>query len=259
MVSRNIKQLETELGFPLFTRSGKQLSLTRGGKAFFQWVTELDEASSWGRGTFSRAEAERFTVAFCNLCAAPVELRRAVDELRADYPELALRAASAVETGSLLQRHQISAAVLPEPSALEFSTQPNMRMSAPFGSAPLFLMAESELLEGGQPRWEKLSRKPLVLPEMGKAMEEHISGLCSGLFSERGFAPPEIRLLPNPSSALAQCLCRCGFTLLPDTPETENRSVLGRFQVGEPLHFVVLSQCVPESAILAPLMERLGV
>ena len=222
-------------------------------------MTELDEAISWGRGTFSRAEAERFSIAFCDLCAVPDELRRAVCELREDYPELTLRAASAGETGSLLQRHQISAAVLPEPAALEFSTQPNMRMSAPFGAAPLYIMASDRLFDEDGPRWEALSHMPLLLPDMGRAMREYISGLCRGLFGERGFTPPEIRMLPNPASVLARCVCQCGFTLMPETPETENRAILSRFPAGGTLSFVVLSQCAPESAILAPLMERLGV
>ena len=259
VVSRNIKQLETELGFSLFTRSGQQLSLTRGGKAFFKWVTELDEAISWGKSTFSKTEADCFVVAYSDICSVPDSLRKAAAELKINCPELTLCAATVTEIGSQLQRRQIAAGVLPAPAALEFSTQPNMVTSAPFDSAPLYLMAAPELYDEEEPAWRELAHMPLLMPEMGKNMENRILEICRNLFCAHGIEQPEVKILPNLYSVLAQCLCRCGFTLAMENPVTEGREILKKFRLKTSLDFVVLSQCIPENEMIAPLMERLGV
>lgn len=128
-VSMQIKQLEAQLGVPLFHRTTRRVRLTREGeqllihaqRALAEWgngLRHIREAADLQRGTLSLA---------CVPTIAATRLPEVLSLYQADYPDIAiqLRELAAEELFNALRRQEVDFAVGPDAERLsEFSFDP---------------------------------------------------------------------------------------------------------------------------------------
>lgn len=217
-VSRSIRKMEEELGYPLFIRNSQSMQLSKGGEYYYQWLTTLDESLAWANVHFvdsANSATSRFRIAFCNWVGMPEEVLRASAALQAQYPTLSIEymTGSAVDTFGFVEKGTADLVILPESAAFYITGYPDTYISTPFHLAQLQLYAGEEFFPDGQPDREALRSRPLLLsPHAGQTDEpvQRAAAAALGL-SEL----PEIVRVPNLDSVYAEILCGTGYTVSP--------------------------------------------
>lgn len=217
-VSRSIRKMEEELGFPLFIRNSQAMQLSQGGEYYYQWLTALDESLSWANTHFADsagAAPGRFRIAFCDWVGGVEELLRASAALQQQQPELSIEflTGSATEAFGFVEKGKADLVILPETAAFYITGFPDTYISIPFHLAELYLFASEEFWHGDQLDREALRDRPLLLSPHGGQTDDTLRRAAADAL---GLAtPPEVARVPNLDSTYTEALCGTGYTISP--------------------------------------------
>lgn len=117
-LSRQIQQLESQLGFPLFIRSTRKVSLTSEGEALFPQARELMEAADKTRGTMrnlSRSYSSVIAFGLNPYCYWVPARQRLLDRFAASYPAASVELVSnySARLLSKLRKRSLDVALIP--------------------------------------------------------------------------------------------------------------------------------------------------
>ncbi len=222
-VSRSIRKMEQELGFPLFIRNSQSMELSKGGEYYYNWLTTLDESLSWASMHFGDYAAGggqvRFRIAFCDWIGDLPPMLRAAERLKHEHPELIVEylTGPAADTFGFVEKGSADIVILPETAAFYITGYPDTYISIPFHLAHLNAYCSHEFCDdAGRPDREALARRPLILSPLGGQTEDTVVRAAAewlGLGK-----PPEILRVPNLDSVYMEALCGAGYTISPENP-----------------------------------------
>ena len=215
-LSRQIHDLEDELGTKLFDRAKQKLALTPAGEAFLkearQILSQVQRASQLAKAA-SRGEAGQLSVAILPPIGG-LFLPPAIRAFRERFPVVdlnVLELAPQAQIMALLDR-RIDLGFVPLPVIklapdLEFETVREVELMA-------VLPSGHRLAKQRRLALAKLARDPFVLLNRSAAAMLHdwILNLCR----EAGFEAQVIKLADSPSSILELVASGFGVSLLPD-------------------------------------------
>lgn len=171
-LSRNIKQLEDDLGIILFERDNRSVALTHEGESFLVFAREvLQQWETYQESLVAQADQLRGQLSiYCSVTASYSFLYEILTEFRVKHPGIAIK----LHTGDPAQsierilagNEDIAIAVKPEklPAGISFK---------PITRSPLIFIAAKN---SGWPRisnktlssWQEI---PIIIPEEGLARE----------------------------------------------------------------------------------------
>jgi LysR family positive regulator for ilvC len=179
-LSRNIKQLEDDLGVNLFIRDNRSVSLTHEGEQFLYFAQQvIQQWETYRESLLAQAEEVRGQLSiYCSVTASYSFLYEILTEFRVSYPGIAIKLHTG-DPAQALQRvlsgdEDIAIAVKPERLPLGVSFKPISR-------SPLIFITANNQVDWQSHRWEEV---PLIIPEEGLARER-----LDQWFVEEGFQP----------------------------------------------------------------------
>ncbi|OIQ47369.1 MAG: transcriptional regulator IlvY [Gammaproteobacteria bacterium MedPE] len=170
-LSRNIQQLEQQLGVVLFDRDNRTVALTREGNLFVQYAKS--SLAQWDVFKHSlEGDSEDLLgelSIYCSVTASHSFLHQILARYRQQYPkvEIKLRTGDVVQSIPRVTNEQEDMAIAAKPDVL-----PNNMAFQTIGVSPLVFIAPIDRCEvqaqvdSGQFKWSKL---PLIVPEQGIA------------------------------------------------------------------------------------------
>ncbi len=262
-VSRSIRKMEEELGFPLFIRNSLSMQLSKFGENYYQWLTTLDESLDWANTRFgdnSGAAPNRFRIAVCNWIGGLQAVADAAQRLCAQHEDLSIEylTGSAIEVFGFVEKGKADIVILPETAAFYITGYPDTYISIPFYLAQLNLYISSEYLSGDG-RFDRaiLQRLPLILSPQGEQTDSvllHAAQDAAGLSKA-----PEILHAPNLDSVYAEVLCGAGYTISPGNPVVDRLTGLHCEPLPVSLPVVALwlqNRRVPWSPVFTELLAK---
>lgn len=172
-LSRSIKQLEDELGAPLFLRDNRSVRLTREGQQFREYASDVMNGWQAIRQTFKQ---DQLTLhgelsLYCSVTASYSFLYDILSSFRQDYPriEMKLHTGDAAKSVERVQEglEDLAIGARPDslPAGIEF--QPIARSELCFiGPQSPQLLSEEQLKHPGAASWRDV---PMILSEEGLA------------------------------------------------------------------------------------------
>lgn len=166
-LSRNIKQLEDDLGIQLFERDNRSVALTQDGKQFLHFAREmLQQWETYQESILSQANQLRGQLSiYCSVTASYSFLYEILTEFRKHYPGIAIK----LHTGDPAQsiervlagQEDIAIAAKPDkiPTGISFK---------PITDSPLIFICAKEKTEWNHTDWNQI---PVIIPEEGLARE----------------------------------------------------------------------------------------
>lgn len=190
-LTRIIKKLEEEVGFPLFERDNRLVKLAPAGVMFREYAAEtLQRWSDLQRELRHRSDRLTGTLSiFCSVTASYSVLHELLDRFRASYPDVDIQ----LRTGDtaltiqrvLDEREDVGIAALPDalPDKLAFRTirESPLVFIAPRAPSALVEQLQIQIRNGTELPWASI---PLVLSETGLAR-----GRVDDWFSSKGIKP----------------------------------------------------------------------
>ncbi|MBQ4846217.1 HTH-type transcriptional activator IlvY [Pseudoalteromonas sp. MMG005] len=184
-LSRQIKQLEQELGVALFIRDNRSVSLTAQGKAFVEYARTT--LSQW-RQFKSQCQDSRQPLSgelsfYCSVTATYSFVYDLFAQFRQQYPaiELNLNTGDPAFSITHVQNDKEDLAVAVKPTHL-----PNGISYLPLGRSPLVIIAPtmacplSDLLDSNVNGVMEWSQLPFIMPEHG-ILKERLDTFCTEL------------------------------------------------------------------------------
>lgn len=166
-LSRNIKQLEDDLGIQLFERDNRSVALTQDGKQFLHFAREmLQQWETYQESILSQADQLRGQLSiYCSVTASYSFLYEILTEFRKQHPGIAIK----LHTGDPAQsiervlagQEDIAIAAKPDkiPTGISFK---------PITDSPLIFICAKEKTEWNHTDWNQI---PVIIPEEGLARE----------------------------------------------------------------------------------------
>jgi LysR family positive regulator for ilvC len=166
-LSRNIKQLEDDLGIQLFERDNRSVALTQDGKQFLHFAREmLQQWETYQESILSQADQLRGQLSiYCSVTASYSFLYEILTEFRKQHPGIAIK----LHTGDPAQsiervlagQEDIAIAAKPDkiPTGISFK---------PITDSPLIFICAKEKMEWDHVEWSQI---PVIIPEEGLARE----------------------------------------------------------------------------------------
>jgi LysR family positive regulator for ilvC len=166
-LSRNIKQLEDDLGIQLFERDNRSVALTQDGKQFLHFAREmLQQWETYQESILSQADQLRGQLSiYCSVTASYSFLYEILTEFRKQHPGIAIK----LHTGDPAQsiervlagQEDIAIAAKPDkiPTGISFK---------PITDSPLIFICAKEKTEWNHIDWNQI---PVIIPEEGLARE----------------------------------------------------------------------------------------
>jgi LysR family transcriptional regulator, positive regulator for ilvC len=166
-LSRNIKQLEDELGIILFERDNRSVTLTQKGKGFFVFAKEvLQQWKNYQESLASEADQLQGQLSiYCSVTASYSFLYEILTRFRQTHPGIAIRlhTGDAAQSISRIQasHEDIAIAAKPEklPAGVSFKSITN---------SPLIFIVTAAPHSWQTTDWSQI---PVIIPEEGLARE----------------------------------------------------------------------------------------
>lgn len=213
-VSRNIQNLEDELGLALLHRGSHAVTLTWAGQRFMDWRREHDaQLSTLERQSrrMSPAGMDELYVAWTDWTGCPLGLEDDIRCFREAYPDVNLhtRQGSTEEVTAMLSNGNADIAVLPEYNTHNLS---GLIVSPPFATQPLYFISRDidEL-----PPPEELSSVTQLAAAMGETSEAEARRRVKMFCAELGLSSKQVEILPSVRSTFTQLLCGGCYTVAP--------------------------------------------
>ena len=221
-LSRQIQQLEEELGVTLIERGSRPLRLTDAGRLLFEQAVQLLERVEEMKAITQRlheAERPRFRIGFVpsTLYGRLPELIRRYRAVRPGV-ELTLLELTTLEQVAALKEGRIDVGFgrIPfDDPAIERVLLRNEKLSAALPSA------HSLLARAGPLRLDDLAAEPLVV--YPKSPRPSYADQVLSLFRERGLKPPAVHEVRELQTALGLVAAEVGVCLVPVSVERLRR------------------------------------
>jgi LysR family positive regulator for ilvC len=165
-LSRNIKQLEDDLGIHLFVRDNRSVTLTHEGKQFLGFAKEvIRQWETYQESLLAQADQLRGQLSiYCSVTASYSFLYEILTEFRVKHPGIAIKLHTGDPAQSIARilagEEDIAIAAKPDrlPAGISFK---------PINSSPLtFITANTVEWQGNG--WDEV---PVIIPEEGLARE----------------------------------------------------------------------------------------
>lgn len=208
-VSMQVRELEKQVGLPLFDRSGRKVSLTMPGEYFLVHARRVLGSLRDAEDLIARLhQAQTGTIAIGMLATAKYFLPRLLTGFLADHPgvEVKLIEGNRQALVESLQRNDLDLAVMGRPPK-ELDT-----MAEPFAQHPLGIVASTRhpLAKLARVPVDALAREPFIIREQGSgtriAMEQY--------FREHRISPPRIMEMASNETIKQAVIANMGLSFL---------------------------------------------
>lgn len=224
LVSRHIRNIENELGFPLFARSYSSTVLTKRGKQLYDWLVETDAGLSWAKCEFRTREDPILHVAFDEWTGPITRVMRSLDEYCDRRWVPIVHSLRSIETQ--LTARITDMAFLPEPMARQLSAQTGICSTPPLLSIPLFVVCAAPFGHFEDDYKREPPKGFYYRTEMGDSMNSFLGDVNIGYFARFSTLAGSESLCPNWDSVIAQCVCGRGYTIASGEREEIRQSPL---------------------------------
>ncbi|WP_419148448.1 HTH-type transcriptional activator IlvY [Pseudoalteromonas 'SMAR'] len=181
-LSRQIKQLEEEVGAPLFLRDNRTVELTQQGKAFIHYAQST--LSSWRQFKSECVDDNKPLSGelslFCSVTATYSFIYDLFSRFRHQYPQVELNLITGDPAHSIAQvasgKEDVAVAVRPKhlPSGIEYLPIGRSRLVFIGPTMDCPLKATLEQHSNGEMPWHSLS---FIMPEQG-VLKERVDNFC---------------------------------------------------------------------------------
>jgi DNA-binding transcriptional LysR family regulator len=191
-LSRQIQQLEAQLGFPLFVRSTRKVTLTREGEALLAHAVELSQAADRARDavrTLGRTHSSAIALGVNPYTFWLPARPRIIERFQGRYPHATLELSSNYTPRliSKLRKRSLDAAIVPGP--FDF---PDLEALVIHRSPPSLLVPpEDPLAKAGQVEIAQLRGRKLAVTDPKLNPAAHAAAF--GPFYEAGAEPVVIK------------------------------------------------------------------
>lgn len=252
-LSQQIRRLEAELGFPLFSRSTRTVQLTPAGRLLVNRARELlahGEAAVQAARRVARGELGALSVGFTSTAAYQV-LPRAIAEFRQRFPEveLSLHEQNSHELWDSLQAGRIDVALLRRNADM---ADPEIRFDLA-GSEPMVLAtaADDALASRDRVPLAAVADRPFV--GFSARYSSYFHALLQSMFRRAGVEPRIVQQSLMPT-ILALVEAGVGVALVPASAAglrsgtVAYRAIAGRgSSIRAELHCARRSRCTPSA------------
>lgn len=212
-LSQQIRQLETEIGTPLFDRTAKRVTLTPAGQAFLEdakaVLARVDSAVARA-ARIGRGDEGRLRVGFASSTAfdvLPIVVRR----FRERYPEVTLELTELLgqEQAEALRARRIDVGLSVQPEPAE-----GLRIEElAWVPVVVALPATHPLASRRGVALTELAHEPFV--RFPRSSTTGFARFVAELFQEAGIAPPLVQATEELQTALGLVAAGLGFTVVP--------------------------------------------
>jgi LysR family transcriptional regulator, positive regulator for ilvC len=166
-LSRNIKQLEDDLGVSLFERDNRSVALTHEGESFLQFAKEvLQQWETYQESLLAQADQLRGQLSiYCSITASYSFLYNVLTQFRVKHPGIALKLHTGDPAQSIerVQAGYEDIAIAAKPDKLP----PGISFK-PIAHSPLVFICAKGLHDWDEADWNQI---PVIIPEEGLARE----------------------------------------------------------------------------------------
>ncbi|WP_027349069.1 LysR family transcriptional regulator [Halotalea alkalilenta] len=212
-LSRQIKELEAELGVKLFERLPRGLALTTAGEAFEGYCTQLLERLSFSieaTQRLARKGKRRFGIGFVP-SSFYGQLPTLVRRLRQiDALEIVLQEMTSVQQVAALHSGQIDIGF-----GRIWLDGPGVRQEVLFEEPVLAALPARHPLVGTRPSIERLAEEPLIV--YPARPRPSYADVVLGMFHQRGLHIEVLQETNELQTAIGLVACEMGITLVPRT------------------------------------------
>ena len=258
-VSKHIRSLEEELGFPLFLRNYQTVHLTRAGELMLQYFDQRDQLMNDIREHFHACQTTPpLRIAWSQWLGAPDWFRQAITEFGKEYPDvnLATYDLNAEEMNAALQNKEIDVLLTTQYAA---SYLPVLWNVTPIGKEPIVLLGSKRV----NYNFEDCSLFPFFATYAGEFNEQGVFSRVQKECERSNIYPKNIEICPNMGSVCLNVLVRGGLTLGVRIPPLVNSSEFVSHPTGQYASVVLcrpLRQKRDDAALFEQfLLARLGV
>lgn len=215
VISKTIKTMESELGFPLFLRGSHSVALTAEGKQLAELLTDYDRRYFAASSSLRRYSDRRdIWLAVEEWVGLSPEITRALNayEKMTGCPIRIRRVRNGKAMGMLLADNVDGAitsnyCAAPVASLCRITALEERGMCVDIAANhPLSMQMETQALE----------TLPFFAVYSGEHSQEEVYGRVNRLFSELGYTTPQIQIKQGLAEVYAEILLRNGFSILPE-------------------------------------------
>lgn len=208
-VSRHIKTLEDEVGFPLFLRSYQSVQLTKAGEQILHYLGEREKLMNDVQEHFRSArENQPLRLAWSQWLGAPKWFRQAVEEFKKTYPHIPLITydLNAEEMAAALRNNEVDLLLTTRYAAEYLPVAWNV---TPIGSEPvMFIGSKHENYD-----FKDCSLFPFFATYAGEFNEQGVLARVQRECERSNIYPKRIEVCPNMGSVCLNILVSGGLTL----------------------------------------------
>ena len=258
-VSKHIRSLEDELGFPLFFRSNQTVHLTRAGEHMVRYFQQREQMLSGIQEHFrSKQITPPLRIAWSQWLGAPKWFRQAIVAFGQRYPEVRLSTydLNADEMRTALENDEIDILLTTRYAS---GYLPVLWEAVPVGTEPIVLLGSKRI----NYRANDVSLFPFFATFAGEFNEQGVLSRVQKECERSNIYPKNIEICPNMGSVCLNVLVRGGFTLGVQIPAIVRSDEFILHPTGQSATVVLcrpLRQKRKEAALFEEfLMERLEV
>lgn len=258
-VSKHIRSLEDELGYPLFLRSYQTVHLTRAGEQMLQYFDQRDHLLNGIQDHFHSAQTTPpLRIAWSQWLGAPDWFRQALTEFGAAHPSINLATydLNAKEMSLFLQNEEVDILLTTQYAA---GYLPVLWNSIPVGKEPIYLLGSKRV----NYNFEDCSLFPFFATYAGEFNEQGVLSRVQKECERSNIYPKNIEICPNMGSVCLNVLVRGGLTLGIRIPPLMNSNEFVLRPTGQYASVVLcrpLRQKRAEAVLFEQfLLEKLGV
>ena len=208
-VSKHIRSLEDELGFPLFFRNNQTVHLTKAGEQMLQYFEQREQLLNDIQDHFrSRKDAPPLRIAWSQWLGAPEWFRQSLVAFGEAYPEIRLVTYD-------LNAEEVSAALANEEIDILLTTRyaagylPVLWNTIPLGTEPIVLLGSRRVNYDFHDR----SLFPFFATYAGEFNEQGVLARVQKECERSNIYPKNIEICPNMGSVCMNVLVRGGLAL----------------------------------------------
>ena len=166
-LSRNIKQLEDDLGVSLFERDNRSVALTHEGQSYLNFAREvLQQWETYQESLIAQADQLHGQLSiYCSVTASYSFLYKILTEFRIKHPGIAIKLHTGDPAQSIerVQAGYEDIAIAAKPDKL-----PTGVSFKPIAHSPLVFICAKQQQEWNTTDWDQI---PIIIPEEGLARE----------------------------------------------------------------------------------------
>lgn len=252
-LSRNIRQLEKELGVALFARDKRHVALTPEGQRFQSYVIDLLERWSDFQRQLGGGEPIRGAISlFCTVTASQSIVPDLLRRFRAQHPNVQIK----METGyaadalSMLKADSVDVTIAALPRRL-----PRALMTKWLVNTPLLFVAPTvpcELNQALAKRTISWGDIPMIVPPFGITREN-----TESWFRVRGVEPTYYSEVSSHEAILSLVSLGCGVGVVPELvlEKSALREDVRPLKVRPSLGSLDVGACVRRTSLRSPLIN----